>query len=662
MERRWDRQGLIWAGGTAGVFGLALAGELDGTLLHTLGCGLLCALMGLALRLTAGRGGWEAALSRWEWLVLCLPALGLGAAVLVMPLTGLAVSLFLLSNLLLGLFLHWQHRRLTGTVLAMALLLCWFGCYCALSNLCISPDSYSYYEMAQTLFTDFGRVSTIRQYVVLTDYGISFPYFYPLLLAVVDGLSGLGMYSGVLLNVFLSMAAALLFVPLSRRLCSHSWPGVMAAIALLTNRKYLSEVLSGRAIPAAVLCVIIILLLLSGPDRWGRRNLALVGVMAGISMVTRFDNLTVVGFVGLCVLLLSGKGRWSCAVCYGLGALAPLLPWCVYSMARFGVPWISDNGGTLTLVEVTIPQRFFLPGEEAATLFTDPGAWLQALGGRFHVVLLLLALTFVSTQVLLPGAMLAVVAARGRLAGRRTGAARPSGRLCLPVLIVVFYGLKTLAYCLVGYATARYHAETVVLVIFAVCCLLAPYVSWRTARAGTALYLVLALWAGLVYSTPLSQTIPSLCRHSSYASCLNFGYQEQDESWRALWDRVSGQPLVTEQVAHMPDWVAELEKLVDDEDARLFFLSGNGDPYAYGAYAGQKTFAAVVNLNEERCFYLMDRYICPTHIVISSENDRPWVDTLDRAYGLTLLGEVEGNLVYRVGDRETGERSDGTMG
>lgn len=77
------------------------------------------------------------------------------------------------------------------------------------------------------------------------------------------------------------------------------------------------------------------------------------------------------------------------------GSSAPLLPWVVYSAARFGVPWISDNSGTLTMVEIYTPQRFFVPGEEAATLFTDPAAWLHALPGRFHVVLLLLLLTFV---------------------------------------------------------------------------------------------------------------------------------------------------------------------------------------------------------------------------------------------------------------------------
>jgi hypothetical protein len=389
-----------------------------------------------------------------------------------------------------------------------------------------------------------------------------------------------------------------------------------------------------------------ILLLMSSERRWERKTLALTGLAAGISMVLRFDNVTVVGFVGLCVLLCSGKARWSRTACYLLGALPPLVPWVLYSVLRFGAPWISDNSGTLTLVDITVPQRFFLPEETAATLFTDPGAWFQALGGRFYTVLLLLALTFVSTQVLLPALLLAAGAVRGKLAGRRG----PRGSaLGLPVLILVFYGLKTLAYCLVGYATARYHAETVGMVVLALSCLLAPYVGRRTARWAVGGYLALALWAGVVYSTPLSRTVPALCTHPSYAGVVSLGYQEQDGSWRGLWERLSGQAILTEGTAHGPDWVVQLAALVDEEDARVFFLSSNGDPYAYGAYTGQRTFAYIANLNQARCLYLWEHEIKPTHLVLSSENDLPWVEVLDETFGLTYLGQVGENLVYRVG-------------
>ena len=33
----------------------------------------------------------------------------------------------------------------------------------------LSPDSFSYYDIAQTIGKDFGRVSTIRQYVLRSD-------------------------------------------------------------------------------------------------------------------------------------------------------------------------------------------------------------------------------------------------------------------------------------------------------------------------------------------------------------------------------------------------------------------------------------------------------------------------------------------------------------
>ena len=650
---RAQRCGVIWAAGTGGVLGLAMGQCLTLSLPHVLGCGVLLALAGAAVWLLWCRSlGGPPELGRGEWLALCLPAVGLAVWTCFAVLTPLAAALFFGAAGAVWLLLSLRRGRPRWTAVVMGLLLCWFFAYCALSPLCLSPDSYSYYEMAQSLFTDFGRVSTVRQYVVFTDYGISFPYFYPLLLAAADGLSGLGMYSGVALNIPLSAGAALLLLPLSRRLCGRDWPGALAAVALLTNRKFLSEVLSGRAIPLAVLCAVVMLLLLCRPDWKDRRWLALAGLVGGVSMVTRFDSLMAVSFGGLCVLLLSGRGRWVNAVCYGGAAAVPLLPWAAYSLARFGTLWISDNSGTLTMVDIITPQRFFVPGEVPATLFTDPDAWLSALGGRFSGVLVLLALTFVSTQALVPLAALAAGAVKGAAARvpRQTGAVR-WGALAL---ILLFYALKTLGYCLVGYQTARYHAETVVLVLLAVCCLLSPWVSRRLAAAGTGLYLALALWAALVYSTPLGQTVKPLCTHPSYMSCISFGYQAQDESWSALWDRVSGAPLLTEETAHMPAWVAELEDLIGDPDARVFFISAGGDPYAYGAYTGQKTFASLSNMTGERFFYLIDHYIHPTHIVITDEHDLQWVEPLQQRYGLTLLGEVDGQQVFRVETTFTG--------
>lgn len=636
---------LIWTTGTAGVLAAALAELLSSSLFHSLGGALWGVLTGLLVWMTASLSGMSVLRTgRWGWLLLCLPALGLGTLALVHPLTGLDLSVFFVALTGLTLLTLARQQSMDAITLGTALLLCWFCCYCALSPLCLSPDSFSYYEMAKTLFSDFGRVSTIRQYVEFTDYGISFPYLYPLLLAVTDLLTGWGMYCGVLVNIVASLLAALLFLPLSRQVCGVRWPGLMAATALLTNRKFLSEVLSGRAIPVAVLCVVALLCLLSRSHRWSHKNLFLVGLLAGCSMAARFDNMTVVAYVGACVLFFSGRGRLGRCLAYGAGALLPLLPWVGYSLAHFGTPWVTDNGGTLTMVTIYTPQRFFLPGEEVATLFTAPHAWLDALGGRFSVVLLLLVLTFVSTQVLLPGGLLVLDALKNLLLRRWNGDAPKT--VWFSLLLLVFYGLKTLAYCLVGYETARYHGETVVLVLFALCCLLAPYVGKRMAALCTALYLVLALWAGVVYATPLRLTVSPLCTHPSYASCINFGYQAQDASWPDLLDRISSQPVLTEEVAHGPGWVEELETLIGDDQARVFFLSSAGNPYAYGAYTGQTTFTFLANQTGERLRYLTRAYIKPTHIVVTGEYDLQWLDALSPDWDLAPLGQVGNDRIY----------------
>ena len=642
--------GMFWSGGMGGALGLAMAVCLGVSPLHVLGSILLAALGGLLLCLAASRlWGALPPFAPLEWGLLCLPGVGLAGAVLYLrTLPGAMLSLFFLSTAVLLLLLLGRHKRLSGAGLLTGLALCWFCCCCAMSNLCFSPDSYSYYEMSKTIFSDFGRVNTIRQYIVPTDYGISFPYLYPLLLAVVDRLSGVGMYSGVLLNVYVSLLSALLLPPVSRRLCKRSWPGAAAAIALLTTRQYLGEVLSGRAIPAAVLCVVLLLLVLARPGGLSRRTYALAGFLAGASMAMRFDNMTVVAFLGFCVLVFSGKKRWSNTLCCAVGALVPLLPWIAYSMIHFGTPWISDNGGTMTMVEIFSPQRFYLPDEEVLTLFNAPQIWLEAVVQRSGSILVLLLLTFVSTQVLFPALITAAGTAAGLIRGRRASGLSLRQRL-IPVLLVIFYLLKTAAYCLVGYETARYHAETAVMILLALGCLAAPYVSRRLALACTALYLVLALWAGFLYSTPLSQTVSPLCRHPDYARVLSMGFQAQDADWQALWQRVSTQPLLTEETAHMPAWAAQLHAMVGQEDARVFFISPLGDPYAYGAYTGQTTFSTLANATTERIFYLIDHDIRPTHVVISEGDSFPWAELLEERYGLTYVGQAGGNLLYRLG-------------
>lgn len=148
----------IWFCGMAGIFGAALASCLDGTLLSGLGCGLLAALAGAAVwRLVLVNGAALPQLSRGEWLLLSLPGVALGWSVAAVPLTGVLPGLFFLLILAAALLVLGRRNAFSLSGVVLAVLLCWFCCYCALSPLCLSRDSYSYYEMSQTLFTDFGR-------------------------------------------------------------------------------------------------------------------------------------------------------------------------------------------------------------------------------------------------------------------------------------------------------------------------------------------------------------------------------------------------------------------------------------------------------------------------------------------------------------------------
>ncbi len=94
--------------------------------------------------------------------------------------------------------------------------------YCWQNMGCFSPDSHSYYEISQTFTGNFGFVDTIRQYVIRTDYNISFPYFYPLCLFFVNGITKLGRYAGVLFNFYIMLFTGIVISENQQMFCETS--------------------------------------------------------------------------------------------------------------------------------------------------------------------------------------------------------------------------------------------------------------------------------------------------------------------------------------------------------------------------------------------------------------------------------------------------------
>src|SRR5229473_6575504 len=121
-----------------------------------------------------------------------------------------------------------------------------------------SSDSWSYYDLSQTVFTDFYRPAIKRAFQERDGYSRSFPPLWPVCIAAANRVIHKGAQTAVtlaalsaLLTVLPLWRIAILLVPQRRRLA-----GFVAAsmwLGLVGFAPYWDEVQSGRAITVAVL-------------------------------------------------------------------------------------------------------------------------------------------------------------------------------------------------------------------------------------------------------------------------------------------------------------------------------------------------------------------------------------------------------------------------
>ena len=252
-----------------------------------------------------------------------------------------------------------------------------------------SPDSMGYYDMSRQIFTDFGKVSTVRQYTVFTEYGISFPYLFPMLIAIVNFFTGLGIYSGNVINCAAALVTLLFAAKTTRNLCGSAIPGGIAMLLVFTHSHYMGEFSAARAVPLSLMCAVLVLWAVSRTSKLTPRDLLLAGIFAGAGMVIRLDFLALAGLTGIIasVAFLRRKLPFKAVVAYAAGILVFAAPWIIYSISHFGTLWVSDNSGTIFRVQgYSSPQIVFLPEEEVQTLFTHPDRWLEVTRGRIRAI------------------------------------------------------------------------------------------------------------------------------------------------------------------------------------------------------------------------------------------------------------------------------------
>ncbi|MGY2894862.1 hypothetical protein [Deinococcus sp. UYEF24] len=208
--------------------------------------------------------------------------------------------------------------------------------------LTFTPDSWSVYELANTVFSgDFYVFHTARSYFSPV-HSAAFPLGYPVLVAIAAEIFSPSPTLAVKLNVVLALLSWLGLLRLGSLLRVSPLAAFLMATMLVLSSPYLDEVFAGRSMPAALFCF-----LLGGWGvlrGWSGRQWPLLfgGMALGGSILIRFDFLADVMLLLLATFLLTKRPYhrlWPLM----LGTLIGVAPWVGYSLTYFGNIWVSDN-------------------------------------------------------------------------------------------------------------------------------------------------------------------------------------------------------------------------------------------------------------------------------------------------------------------------------
>ena len=478
-----------------------------------------------------------------------------------------------------------------------------------------TPDSYAYYEIAQTIGKDFGKIETIRQYTIKSDYNCSFPYFYPLCIFVIDKLTALGRYSGILLNFYIMLFTGVLFIGTSKKMTSKTWCGGMAFFLLATTNSYLEELCAGRAIPLALFLGVCAFCLLAEAYYFKKEQwfiFIVIGLLNGMLITTRFDGLVMMLYCGLLVLLC-GKNRIKKVAAYGAGVLVMALPWAVYSVKHFGKIWISDNGGTPFLVHTTVPTRVNLPGNEALTLFNAPEEWFQALLQKMNTIFISVRdCSWLADVVIIVSFILIIIALCKRKVSQNS--------LIVLCVSVVFYLGKTAMYILVGYKDIRYHVETVVVIAFIFMMICAK----NEFKIGKKIIIVTVVCVELLLAV----------------------FSFKDEATLILENRAMS---ALDRVETAPDWIVsineDLNNVIKDKDSEILYLKYG---YTFAGWTDWKIYVDPEPSELSTIQYAMENYMDVEYVFIPTSY--PKEEVIDYFKALYPSTMIQNYILFEVGE------------
>ncbi len=281
-------------------------------------------------------------------------------------------------------------------------------------------DSWLYYDMSLSVLRDPGYARTIESYLAPGNHIATFPFGYPVLVAVVNAIFKTEYRSLLIVNLGLVLPFALTMEVAAWRLFRRRGVGMFLGLALLCSGYHVQDMMLGGSEMAAVFClgVLVMVLAKAQPPTW--RQAGCAGLASGAWVMMRFDGL--LPALALPVMLVAVR-LWKVrhTLPYLGGLVVGVGPWIVYSMARFGTFFASDNNIGALAVQAHVHVNYYLPNG-TATAFDDPAGWWARVSGNFPDFLE--ALGFALTNAILPrylAAATVIVLVYGAVQAKRSG-------------------------------------------------------------------------------------------------------------------------------------------------------------------------------------------------------------------------------------------------
>lgn len=467
-----------------------------------------------------------------------------------------------------------------------------------------SPDSWSYFEISKTLFTNFLHINTIRQFEYHSYYSISFPPLYPLIVALVGHIiPNIGVYAGYVSNFCICLVTCVVCIQLGKKLFISHISGIGLYLLLLLNPFYLEQVVAAQSLPLSIL-ILLLCLLVFLQTRLSQLYIFLIAITAGLAVLTRFDNLLVGIALGLAVPFLVPKNKYRSLCTYYVTFFIVLSPWMLYSYTHFSKLFISDNVRTIILASDSYITDYFPNIHSQSTIFNHPLLWLKYWPTRLAVSLQALSVAIYQYSAILT--LLAYLLLTYLFVQVKNLSTLKDIHMRKVIALTSCVSLQIVTVCLTGFTDLRYFILIIFLLELSI--LLVGY-TWVKQLRGSQIKTQQYLIPVMIF---LVIGMPSLVE-------------------LVQWRELRRDNLVFDSESLASQSYRPILKLLRP-GAVLLIQSGRIDPFKFGAITGVKTIVQPSNLNRCSLVSLIQKYKI-TDIYITNEM---WLPIIDRYFKHTI--------------------------